>query len=146
MLNQHFLANLQGCCRNTEQGMATKLGGIHSEDTSSFFMESRSQQGTPSLCTGTNMLLESLGRGRGRLGMLQTLHISTQPDTKDSSAHLQLMGLLPLQPNKASGYTVVLSLGKVCTLTLIHKLTRSNSLIFSFICEEFQDKTNESSL
>ena len=36
--------------------MATKLGGIHSEDTSSFFMESSSQQGTPSLCTGTNML------------------------------------------------------------------------------------------
>ena len=116
MLIQHFLTNLQGCCRNTEQGMATKLGGIHSEDTSSFFMESRSQQGTPSLCTGTNMLLESLGRGRGRLDMLQTLHISTQPDTKDSSAHLQLMGLLPLQPNKASGYKVVLSLGKVCTL------------------------------
>ena len=78
--------------------------------------------------------------------MLQTFHISTQPDTKDSSAHLQLMGLLPLQPNKASGYTVVLSLGKVCTLALIHKLTLSNLLIFFFICEEFQDKTNESSL
>ena len=78
--------------------------------------------------------------------MLQTFHISTQPDTKDSSAHLQLMGLLPLQPNKASGYTVVLSLGKVCTLTHIHKLTNSNPLIFSFICEEFEDKTNESSL
>ena len=78
--------------------------------------------------------------------MLQTFHISTQPDTKDSSAYLQLMGLLPLQPNKASGYTVVLSLGKVCTLALIHKLTLSNLLISSFICEEFQDKTNESSL
>ena len=96
--------------------MTIKLGGVHSEDTSSFFMESSSQQGTPSLCTGTNMLLESLGRGRGRLGMLQAFHISTQPDTKDSSAHLQLMGL---QLNKASGYTVVLSLGKVCTLTHI---------------------------
>ena len=98
--------------------MATKLGGIHSEDTSSFFMESSSQQGAPSLCTGT----------------------------KDSSAHLQLMGLLPLQPNKASGYKVVLTSGKVCTLALIHKLTCSNLLISSFICEEFQDKTNESSL
>ena len=29
------------------------------------FMESSSQQGAPSLCTGTNMLLESLGRGTG---------------------------------------------------------------------------------
>ena len=36
--------------------MALKLGEVHSEDTRSFFMESSSQQKTPSLCTGTNML------------------------------------------------------------------------------------------